>query len=197
MMSRHLVLCSFLALPGALLSGCSGLMDALELIRADLEPLDISTSIAYQNPLPGNGRLAMDFPETDFGGNWDPSLYDYSSSGDTSGATIAVVTVESSKTFYVTGARIENPEIELTEIGGSDPTGNGWIAYSYYNPAAPASGHDVLEPLEVAFPADDDEVIHIRASLFLEGYLADGTEFSGAFPPPLVLDMEIRHDPGY
>ena len=44
------------------------------------------------------------------------------------------------------------------------------------------------------FAEDQDEVISLQGSLFFEGYLADGTEFSGNFPAPLHLEMTIYHD---
>jgi len=44
------------------------------------------------------------------------------------------------------------------------------------------------------FPDDDDEVIEITASLFFEGYLPIGLEFSGAFPPPLQVKLVVQHE---
>lgn len=45
----------------------------------------------------------------------------------------------------------------------------------------------------IMFPDDQDEVIALSCSLFFEGYLEDGTEFTGSFPPPLKLYFEISH----
>ena len=44
------------------------------------------------------------------------------------------------------------------------------------------------------FAEDQDEIILLQGSLFFEGYLSDGTEFSGNFPAPLHLEMTISHD---
>jgi hypothetical protein len=44
-----------------------------------------------------------------------------------------------------------------------------------------------------AFRTDDDEVINVSCSLFFEGFLEDGTEFSGSFPLPLHLDLALSH----
>lgn len=45
----------------------------------------------------------------------------------------------------------------------------------------------------VMFPDDDDEVVEITCSLFFEGYLENGMEFTGAFPPPLLVHMTVSH----
>jgi hypothetical protein len=42
---------------------------------------------------------------------------------------------------------------------------------------------------------DQDEIIELQGSLFFEGFLLDGREFSGSFPMPLHLDMTIAHTP--
>ena len=44
-----------------------------------------------------------------------------------------------------------------------------------------------------AFPWDTDESITLTCSLFFEGYLEPGIEFSGAFPPPLSLEIVVEH----
>jgi hypothetical protein len=43
-------------------------------------------------------------------------------------------------------------------------------------------------------PEDDDEVMGITCSLFFEESLENGTEFTGAFPPPLLLHITVKHD---
>lgn len=43
------------------------------------------------------------------------------------------------------------------------------------------------------FRSDDDEGIALQCSLFFEGFLEDGTEFSGSFPLPLHLDLTLSH----
>lgn len=45
----------------------------------------------------------------------------------------------------------------------------------------------------VAFPQDQNEVITLTCSVFLEGYLPDGTQFDGTFPPPLALKLVVEH----
>jgi hypothetical protein len=45
------------------------------------------------------------------------------------------------------------------------------------------------------FAEDQNEIISLQGSLFFEGYLADGAEFSGNFPAPLHLEMTISHKP--
>lgn len=47
----------------------------------------------------------------------------------------------------------------------------------------------------VYFPQDQSEVIHLTCSVFLQGYLPDGTEFTGNFPPPLLLKLVVEHSP--
>ena len=44
-----------------------------------------------------------------------------------------------------------------------------------------------------AFPWDSNESITLTCSLFFEGYLEPGIEFSGAFPPPLNLEIVVEH----
>lgn len=46
----------------------------------------------------------------------------------------------------------------------------------------------------IDFPDDDDEVIDITCSLFFEGFLEWGIEFSGSFPPPIRLNIVVKHD---
>lgn len=43
------------------------------------------------------------------------------------------------------------------------------------------------------FRTDDNEVITIRCNMFFEGFLDDGTEFTGSFPVPLNLDATLSH----
>jgi hypothetical protein len=46
----------------------------------------------------------------------------------------------------------------------------------------------------IDFIDDDTEVIDVRCSIFLEGYLEGGTEFTGSFPGPLGISLQIRHN---
>lgn len=47
---------------------------------------------------------------------------------------------------------------------------------------------------DTGFPVDQDEVITLTGKLFFEGYFENGFEFSGGFPNPLQVTMQVYHD---
>ncbi len=155
------------------------------------------------------------------------------SHGPVLGGTIAVASVTTNRTFYITGARIENVRYRLSPESDGSPIGtSSEIAYIHpvYGLISPlilnlagtgTSGAEAViavKPGEatsfdigiasalsfwdsidsdrdgVMFPVDDNEEIEITGSIFFEGFLLNGTEFSGSFPPPLFTKIIVRHD---
>ncbi len=140
------------------------------------------------------------------------------STGHANGATVISITATSNVAFRITGVRMEQvvyrPGGASSEIGYVHPT-YGPInpffleltggAVIKVDPGTPAVFDvDLATPLSLwqtmdtdnnltAFPADQTEAISVSASLFFQGYMLDGTEFSGQFPPPLKLYFKIQH----
>jgi hypothetical protein len=145
------------------------------------------------------------------------------SAGHQSGATVIVVTATTNRAFSVTGVRIEQvlyrPEGASSEIGFIHPTTYQPIQPFFLElPGGPViriepPGEDGLPSLfdvDVAtvglpwqdmdadadgdsFLDDQDEEVSVACSLFFEGFLDDGTEFSGSFPAPLRLYFTVQH----
>ncbi len=144
------------------------------------------------------------------------------SHGPSLGATIVTVNVTTNETFYVTAARVDyvqyRPELASNHVDYISPILGRISPISANIPTSYENGALEMKPAQdnvfevylateanfwsdfdfdgdaTVFPDDTDEMIELKASLFLEGYLADGTEFSGNFPEPLHLDITISHD---
>jgi hypothetical protein len=148
-----------------------------------------------------------------------PSTAEEVSRGHALGATVIVTDAMSNVPFYITGVRIEQvlyrPAGASSEIGYVHPVFGPINPFFLELPGGPvievAPGTtpttfdvDLATALSLwtfmdadgdatLFPADQDEVISIACSLFFEGYMQDGTEFSGQFPAPLRLYFRVQH----
>lgn len=148
-----------------------------------------------------------------------PATGDQVSTGHINGATVISITATSNTPFYITGVRIEQvlyrPTGASSEIGYVNPNlglinpfflelPGGPVITVASDKSAAVFDVDLATALSLwtsidadndgtPFSADQNEVISVACSLFFEGYMKDGTEFSGQFPPPLRLYFRIQH----